>query len=47
MLSIDHPHMLIAMRFISYNEHLRLQERRLHFNLNELCAIVAKAVGLP
>ncbi|KAI9726659.1 MAG: hypothetical protein M1834_008972 [Cirrosporium novae-zelandiae] len=30
-----------------YNERLRLSERRLHFNINELCAIVIKAVGLP
>lgn len=32
---------------LSYNEHLRLSERRLHFNINELCRVVAKSVGLP
>ncbi|PVH71026.1 phosphotransferase family protein [Cadophora sp. DSE1049] len=30
-----------------YNEHLRLSERRLYFNINELCHLVAKSVGLP
>ncbi|KFY68186.1 hypothetical protein V498_10721 [Pseudogymnoascus sp. VKM F-4517 (FW-2822)] len=28
----------------SYNEHLRLAERRLHFNIDALCQIVAKSV---
>jgi aminoglycoside phosphotransferase (APT) family kinase protein len=28
-----------------YNEHLRLSERRLHFNINELRRVVAKSVG--
>ncbi|OBT84114.1 hypothetical protein VE02_07755 [Pseudogymnoascus sp. 03VT05] len=27
-----------------YNEHLRLAERRLHFNINALCQVVAKSV---
>ncbi|KAH8590581.1 serine/threonine protein kinase [Bisporella sp. PMI_857] len=30
-----------------YNEDLRLSERRLYFNVNELCSVVAKSVGLP
>ncbi|KAH9217729.1 serine/threonine protein kinase [Leptodontidium sp. 2 PMI_412] len=30
-----------------YNEHLRLSERQLYFNINELCHVVAKSVGLP
>ncbi|TVY87724.1 Altered inheritance of mitochondria protein, mitochondrial [Lachnellula willkommii] len=30
-----------------YNEHLRLPERRLYFDINELCRIVAKSVRLP
>lgn len=34
-------------RLLRYNEHLHLLERRLYFNLNELCHIVAKSVGLP
>ncbi|KAE9368100.1 phosphotransferase family protein [Stipitochalara longipes BDJ] len=29
-----------------YNEHLRLPERRLYFNIHELCRVVAKSVGL-
>ena len=32
---------------ISYNEYLRLLERRLYFNINELYCIIAKAIRLP
>lgn len=35
------------IRVLSYNEHLRLSERRLYFDINELCNVVAKSVGLP
>jgi len=35
------------IRTLSYNEHLRLPERRLCFNIDELRGIIAKAVGLP
>ncbi|CZT05294.1 uncharacterized protein RAG0_11465 [Rhynchosporium agropyri] len=31
----------------SYNEHLRLSERQLYFNIHELCHLIAKSVGLP
>ncbi|KAL2070679.1 hypothetical protein VTL71DRAFT_13705 [Oculimacula yallundae] len=30
-----------------YNEHLRLSERQLYFNINELCHLIAKSIGLP
>ncbi|KAH7317928.1 phosphotransferase family protein [Rhexocercosporidium sp. MPI-PUGE-AT-0058] len=30
-----------------YNEHLRLSEKQLYFNINELCHLVSKSVGLP
>ena len=43
---IDCPPSLTVIRFQSYNEHLRLSERRLYFNINELCRVVAKSVGL-
>jgi hypothetical protein len=37
---------LIRTRVLSYNEHLRLSKRRLYFNINDLCHLVAKSVGL-
>lgn len=40
------PAWLIFARIHSYNEHLRLSERRLYFNINELCRVIAKSVGL-
>jgi hypothetical protein len=43
---IDCPPSLTFICVQSYNEHLRLSERRLYFNLNELCVVVAKSVGL-
>jgi hypothetical protein len=43
---IDFPLSLTYIRVLSYNEHLRLLERRLYFNINELCHLVAKSVGL-
>lgn len=36
---------LIAPHYCSYNEHLRLSERRRYFNIHELCQVVAKSVG--
>ncbi len=44
---IDFPLSLTRIRVLSYNEHMRLSERRLYFNINELCHLVAKSVGLP
>jgi hypothetical protein len=38
---------LIRTRVFSYNEHLQLLERRLYFDINELCHLVARSVGLP
>ena len=32
---------------ISYNKYLRLLERQLYFNINELYCIIAKAIKLP
>jgi hypothetical protein len=43
---IDCLSSLTFIRVQSYNEHLRLSERRLYFNINELCRVVAKSVGL-
>jgi hypothetical protein len=43
---IDFPLSLTYIHVLSYNEHLRLLERRLYFNINELCHLVAKSVGL-
>lgn len=37
--------MVLISHDYRYNEHLRLPERRLHFKIHELCAIVAKSVG--
>lgn len=36
---------LTALRSCSYNERLRLSERRHHFNIHELCQVVAKSIG--
>jgi hypothetical protein len=41
-----HAISLTFIRFQSYNEHLRLSKRRLHFDVNELCRVVAQSVGL-
>ena len=42
---IDCSALLTFTHFQRYNEHLRLSERRLRFNINELCHVVAKSVG--
>ena len=44
---IDCPLSLTFIRVQSYNEHLPRSERRLYFNINELCRVVAKSVRLP
>lgn len=44
---IDFPLSVTFICVLSYNEHLRLPERRLYFNIDELCHLVAKSVGLP
>jgi hypothetical protein len=36
---------LIGRNHCRYNEHLRLSERRRHFDIHELCQAVAKSVG--
>jgi hypothetical protein len=40
------PLSLTSIRPRRYNEHLRLAERRLPFDVKELCHLVAKSVGL-
>lgn len=43
---IDCPHSLTFTHFQSYNERLRLSERKNYININELCRVVAQSVGL-
>lgn len=42
-----YPLVLTSVRAISYNEHLRLPERRLRIDMNELSRIIAQAAGRP
>ena len=44
---IDFPLSLTRIPVLSFNEHLRLSERRLYLDINELCHLVAKSVGVP
>ncbi|OJD22272.1 hypothetical protein ACJ73_06381 [Blastomyces percursus] len=41
----DHPFYNYTSGRWLYNEYLRLSERRLYFNIQELCQVVAKSVG--
>ena len=46
--ALQYQLVISVLKFIRvprYNEHLRLSERRLHFNINELRRVVAKSVG--
>ncbi|RFU29476.1 hypothetical protein B7463_g6872, partial [Scytalidium lignicola] len=42
---ITHPFFNYTSGRCLYNEHLRLSERRLVFNVNELCRLIAKSAG--
>jgi hypothetical protein len=37
---------LIRIPALNYNKYLRLSERRLYFNINELYYLIAKSIGL-